>query len=99
MLDTICSAIQATGIDPDIEVMQTAEAPAAPDPRDIRSEADLRNHLEDEGAQAKPHVGPVVKPKPGEKVDDFQLSYSLRLLRGQEIVSTTSSAQPPHASN
>jgi hypothetical protein len=30
-----------------------------------------------------------VKPKPGEKFDDFQLNYALRLLRGQEIVSAT----------
>ena len=94
-------SIQATGIDPDIEVMQTAEAPAAPDPRDIRSEADLRNHLEDEGAQAKPHVGSIVKPKPGEKFDDFQLTYALRLLRGQEVasMSTTAAPAPAHAPN
>jgi hypothetical protein len=32
-------------------------------------------------------VGPVVKPKQGEKFDDFQLTYAMRLLRGQEIVS------------
>ncbi|MBI1210159.1 MAG: PDZ domain-containing protein [Alphaproteobacteria bacterium] len=94
-------SIQATGIDPDIEVWQTAEAPPAPDPRDIRSEADLRNHLEDPGAQAKPHVGPIVKPKPGEKIDDFQLQYAERLLRGQEVVSmsTTTTAAPPAQPN
>ena len=92
-------SIQATGIDPDIEVWQSAEAPPAPDPRDIRSEADLRNHLEDEGAQAKPHVGPVVKPKPGEKIEDFQLNYAERLLRGQEVVSMTNQPAPAHAPN
>ena len=27
-----------------------------------------------------------MKPKAGEKFDDFQLTYALRLLRGQEIV-------------
>ena len=92
-------SIQATGIDPDIEVWQSADAPPAPDPRDIRSEADLRNHLEDEGAQAKPHNGPVVKPKPGEKIEDFQLNYAERLLRGQEVVSMTNQPAPAHAPN
>ena len=87
-------SIQATGIDPDIEVQQTAETPPPPDPRDIRSEASLRNHLEDEGAQAKPRAGPVVKPKPGEKFDDFQLTYAERLLRGQEVVSMSTTATP-----
>jgi carboxyl-terminal processing protease len=88
-------SIQATGIDPDVEAWQTAEAPPPTDPRDIRSEADLRNHLEDEGAQAKPHVGPVVKPKPGEKFDDFQLTYAERLLRGQEVISMTNAPRAP----
>jgi carboxyl-terminal processing protease len=87
-------SIQATGIDPDIEVMQSAEAPPPVDPRDIRSEADLRNHLEDEGAQAKPHTGPVVKPKAGEKFDDFQLTYAERILRGQEVASMSTTAAP-----
>jgi hypothetical protein len=32
-------------------------------------------------------VGPRVKPKAGEKFDDFQLTYALRLIRGQEVVS------------
>ena len=45
-----------------------------------------------EGAQAKPHVGPVVKPKPGEKFDDFQLTYAERLLRGQEVLSMSTTA-------
>jgi hypothetical protein len=47
----------------------------------------------------KPHVGPRVKPKPGEKFEDFQLTYALRLLRGQEVVSAAdkpaSSSKPP----
>ncbi len=88
-------SIQATGIDPDIQVEQTAEPPPSANPGDIRSEADLPKHFESEGAQAKPHVGPVVKPRPGEKFDDFQLTYAERLLRGQEVVSSAIATSPP----
>ena len=51
------------------------------------SEANLPKHLDGQEGGRKPHVGPRVKPKAGEKFDDFQMTYALRLLRGQEVVS------------
>lgn len=84
-------SIQATGIDPDILVEQTADANSEAEANDRLSEANLPKHLDAQEGGKKPHVGPVVKPKAGEKFDDFQLTYALRLLRGQEMVS----AAPP----
>ncbi|MCE9521151.1 MAG: S41 family peptidase [Alphaproteobacteria bacterium] len=80
-------SIQATGIDPDILVEQTAEANSEGEVNDRLSEANLPKHLDAQEGGKKPHVGPVVRPKAGEKFDDFQLTYALRVLRGQEIVS------------
>ena len=86
-------SIQATGIDPDILVEQTAEDDSEADANDRMSEANLPKHLDAQEGGKKPHVGPKVKPKPGEKFDDFQLTYALRLLRGQEVVSAVD--KPP----
>jgi carboxyl-terminal processing protease len=83
-------SIQALGIDPHVLVEQAADADSQ-DKRDTRAEADLPNHLDGEEEKPKPHVGPVVKPKAGEKHDDFQLTYALRFLRGQEVVSAVES--------
>lgn len=80
-------SIQATGIDPDILVEQTAEDDSEADANDRMSEANLPKHLDAQEGGKKPHVGPRIKPKPGEKFDDFQLTYALRLIRGQEVVS------------
>lgn len=80
-------SIQATGIDPDILVEQTAEDDSEAEANDRLSEANLPKHLDAQEGGKKPHVGPRVKPKPGEKFDDFQLTYALRLIRGQEVVS------------
>ena len=87
-------SIQATGIDPDILVEQKAEDDSEADAKDRLSEANLPKHLDAQEGGRKPHVGPVVKPKAGEKFDDFQLTYALRLLRGQEIVSNGAPARP-----
>jgi len=87
-------SIQATGIDPDILVEQKAEDNSEADAKDRLSEANLPKHLDGQEGGRKPHAGPVVKPKPGEKFDDFQLTYALRLLRGQEIVSNGGPARP-----
>lgn len=77
-------SIQALGIDPQVLIEQTADANSE-DSKDTRSEADLPYHL-DEEEKRKPHAGPTVKPKAGEKYDDFQLTYALRYLRGQETI-------------
>ena len=87
-------SIQATGIDPDILVEQTAESDSEKEANDRLSEANLPKHLDGQEGGKKPHVGPVVRPKAGEKFDDFQLTYALRLLRGQEIVSNTPATKP-----
>ncbi len=87
-------SIQATGIDPDILVEQKAEDDSEAEAKDRLSEANLPKHLNAQEGGRKPHVGPVVKPKVGEKFDDFQLTYALRLLRGQEIVSNTAPNRP-----
>jgi carboxyl-terminal processing protease len=86
-------SIQATGIDPDILVEQTAEDDSETQANDRMSEANLPKHLDAQDGGKKPHVGPRVKPKPGEKFDDFQLTYALRLIRGQEVVSAAD--KPP----
>jgi carboxyl-terminal processing protease len=80
-------SIQATGIDPDILVEANADDDSEADANDRLSEANLPKHLDAQEGGKKPHVGPKVKPKAGEKYDDFQLTYALRLLRGQEVVS------------
>ena len=87
-------SIQATGIDPDILVEQTADSDSEKEANDRLSEANLPKHLDAQEGGKKPHVGPVVRPKAGEKVDDFQLYYALRLLRGQEVVSNQPATKP-----
>jgi carboxyl-terminal processing protease len=82
-------SIQATGIDPDILVEQTAESDSEAEAGARMSEANLPKHLDGQEGGRKPHVGPRVRPKAGEKHDDFQMTYALRLLRGQEVVSAT----------
>ncbi|HAJ45002.1 MAG TPA: peptidase S41 [Alphaproteobacteria bacterium] len=79
-------SIQALGIDPHVLVEQAHDANSE-DTKERPSEADLPYHL-DEEEKRKPHVGPIVKPKPTEKYDDFQLTYALRFLRGQETIAT-----------
>ena len=60
------------------------------------SEADLRGHLVGEPVPAKRVNAPVIKPAPGKKYDDFQLSYALDLLHGKMTVAAANMvpAQP-----
>ena len=37
---------------------------------------------------------PVIKPAPGKKYDDFQLSYALDLLHGKMTVASAADAAP-----
>ena len=77
-------SIQAQGIIPDIAVAQGDEDET---PKIARpSEADLPGHLVGEPV-AKKADSMVIRPAPGKKYDDFQLSYALDLLRGQTTVS------------
>lgn len=78
-------SIQAQGITPDIAVAQTADDEKLP--KVIRpSEADLPGHLAAESTVKKGRAVPVIRPAPGKKYDDFQLSYALDLLRGKPTV-------------
>ena len=81
-------SIQAQGITPDIAVAQGAEEDKLP--KVIRpSEADLPGHLAAESALKKGRAIPVIRPQPGKKYDDFQLSYAMDLLRGKPTVTAS----------
>ncbi|HEU0095969.1 MAG TPA: S41 family peptidase [Rhizomicrobium sp.] len=85
-------SIQAQGIIPDIQVAQGDEAAI---PKLARpSEADLRGHLSGEPIPAKRINAPVIKPAPGKKYDDFQLSYALDLLHGKMTVASATTPPP-----
>ncbi|HJT43560.1 MAG TPA: S41 family peptidase [Rhizomicrobium sp.] len=85
-------SIQAQGIIPDIHVAQGDEANM---PKLARpSEADLRGHLSGEPVPAKRINAPVIKPAPGKKYDDFQLSYALDLLHGKMTVASATTGAP-----
>ncbi len=81
-------SIQATGIVPDIAVAQGGEED---DPPKLArpSEADLPGHLSAETV-ARKASDKIIRPAPGKKYDDFQLSYALDLLRGKMTVSSIS---------
>ncbi|MBW8708517.1 MAG: S41 family peptidase [Alphaproteobacteria bacterium] len=84
-------SIQAQGIVPDIQVAQGDEANV---PKLARpSEADLRGHLTGEPVPAKRVNAPVIKPAPGKKYDDFQLSYALDLLHGKMTVASATAPE------
>ena len=81
-------SIQAEGIAPDIVVAQGDETQT---PKILReSEADLPGHIAGNNAK-KPPVE-VIKPAPGKKYDDFQLSYALDVMRGKNTVAFIKSA-------
>jgi carboxyl-terminal processing protease len=71
-------SIQALGIDPDIEVQQAKVEIIEVGPR--RSEADLRNHLNNPNAVKVEK--PAASPQEAEAQADYQLQRALDLLRG-----------------
>jgi len=77
-------SIQATGITPDIAVAQGDEDTTPKIERP--NEAELPGHLAAENPNKKP-TQPVIRPPAGKKIEDFQLSYALDLLRGKTTVS------------
>lgn len=74
-------SIQATGIVPDVAVAEGVEDESASKLEHL-SEANLPGHLDGEGG-AKKTAPAVIHPPAGKKIDDFQLSYALDLLRGK----------------
>jgi carboxyl-terminal processing protease len=77
-------SIQAQGIIPDVAVAQGDEDQT---PKIARpTEADLPGHLIGEPVIKKPDAV-TIRPAPGKKYDDFQLSYALDMIRGQTTVS------------
>ncbi len=86
-------SIQAEGITPDIAVAQGDEDQLTKIERP--SEADLPGHLSNDAANKKKNQT-VIKPPAGKKIDDFQLSYALGLLNGNNNIAV---AQAKSASN
>ncbi len=82
-------SIQALGITPNIAVAQGDESATPKLAR--QAEADLPGHLAGDAAGKKAPVQ-VVKPAPGKKYDDFQLSYALDVMRGKNTVAFVKSA-------
>jgi len=80
-------SIQATGIVPDVAVAEGDES-ADSSKLEHLSEANLPGHLDSE-ANARKVAPPVIHPPAGKKVDDFQLSYALDLLRGKLAMNTS----------
>jgi carboxyl-terminal processing protease len=74
-------SIQATGIIPDVAVAEGDEDNSTSKLSHL-SEANLPGHLDAENA-GKKVAPPVVHPPGGKKIDDFQLSYALDMLRGK----------------
>jgi carboxyl-terminal processing protease len=74
-------SIQALGITPDVQVAQGDENEAATKLA-RESEAQLPGHLQGE-KPSKKAAAPVIHAPAGKKIDDFQLSYALDMLRGK----------------
>jgi len=74
-------SIQATGIAPDIAVAEGDEASDLPKVEEP-SEADLPHHLVAEDESKRSSVAPI-RPPPGSKIADFQLSYALDVMNGK----------------
>jgi carboxyl-terminal processing protease len=81
-------SIQALGITPNIAVAQGDENNIPKVERE--SEADLPGHLAGEAAKKAPVQ--IIRPAPGKKYDDFQLSYALDVMRGKSTVAFVKSA-------
>jgi carboxyl-terminal processing protease len=74
-------SIQATGIAPDIAVAQGDESTDLPKVEEP-SESDLPHHLQAEDNSMRSTVAPI-RPPPGSKIADFQLSYALDVMNGK----------------
>lgn len=75
-------SIQALGITPDIGVA-SSQKEADDEIRLPETEALLAHHLDPEGQQAKRPPAVLIKPEPGKKYDDFQLTYAVDVLDGK----------------
>ena len=83
-------SIQATGIEPDIEVVQSRVEPIEAGPQ--RTEASLRNALESEDNGEQPETDATADTQvraPTATADDYQLVRALDLLRGHHAVRKT----------
>ncbi|HEY6578874.1 MAG TPA: S41 family peptidase [Rhizomicrobium sp.] len=74
-------SIQATGIGPDVAVAQGDETTAF-SKLERPSEADLPHHLSPEQQPSSTKLA-IVQPPGGNKTDDFQLAYAVRLMDGK----------------
>jgi carboxyl-terminal processing protease len=78
-------SIQATGITPDVAVAEGDED-ANTSKLEHLSEANLPGHLAAENGGKK--ASPVIHPPAGKKIQDFQLTYALDMLRGKVAMNT-----------
>ena len=78
-------SIQARGIDPDVDIIQ--ESPDAKKKKVKRAEGEssLRGHLKSEKSKERSGSSSYV---PTDKTKDIQLTYALKLLRGEKVSST-----------
>lgn len=78
-------SIQARGIDPDVDIIQ--ESPDAKKKKVERTEGEssLRGHLKSEKSKERSGSSSYV---PADKTKDIQLTYALKLLRGEKMSST-----------
>jgi carboxyl-terminal processing protease len=86
-------SIQAEGITPDIGVA-SSEKEADDEIRLPESEASLANHLSPEGPQTKRPPAVLIKPEPGKKYADFQLTYAVEVLDGKVRSGVVASRDP-----
>ncbi|HEY5047178.1 MAG TPA: S41 family peptidase [Rhizomicrobium sp.] len=75
-------SIQATGIVPDIAVAQS-DGQTEPSRILQPSESDLLHHLQSEESARNAGALDAIRPPPGSKVADFQLSYALDVMNGK----------------
>ncbi|MGH6889378.1 MAG: S41 family peptidase [Rhizomicrobium sp.] len=78
-------SIQAQGIIPDVAVAEGDEDSSTSKLEHL-TEANLPGHLRAEGTAKK--APPVIHPPAGKKIDDFQLTYALDMLRGKVAMNT-----------
>ncbi|MGA9794853.1 MAG: S41 family peptidase [Rhizomicrobium sp.] len=75
-------SIQALGITPDIGVA-SSQKEADDEIRLPETEASLEHHFDPQDGQVKRPPAVLIKPEPGKKYTDFQLTYAVEVLDGK----------------
>jgi carboxyl-terminal processing protease len=88
-------SIQALGITPDIGVA-SSQKEADDEIRLPETEASLVHHFVPQDAQTKRPPLVLIKPEPGKKYDDFQLTYAVEVLDGKVKSGVVASKDAPN---